>query len=468
MFNRELGCEEPFLYLPQVSFLQKNIRPALKELIIRPDTKFKVNPEANAMQVKTRMQFDLVPDIKVEGPPELNIQNPGNHNKEEDKKSATSEEKPENLKFIKAVRVYEFYENEKGQQLIRNIRQNKNRNNRKKLAFKLEEQAQHPQDEHQNENPQIHNNLGGIAEVLTDHHSPTIEQESNRQEEDDQDLNDLLPESKAVSVSRQSQSQKSIRELSKKASFGSELDQKPDSLASSLLNQEQRVSSRKPSLVVPIKDPRVNSKVNNINDQKICFGDLKKQPIQGNVEFKERLLKKQSSLVLGVPPSNISIVREHHHRKSDLSKRVNFIGRALIPQPNNQEIKDAPEIISKPFPKFLNERRKSNDKQLESSSSSEYEEVEIMDKAQEIKLSAKEEKIKSPPHPSRIAWDLKNPESPLRMAIRKNRPPIHEHQSGFKSLIRANYKQDQKVPATSNHRSVNYELGDLSNSWDRN
>src|SRR5688500_4918504 len=124
-------------------------------MILKPETKFKVNPEGNAMKKKTRSlvassaslgkdkeEVESVPEKNLESVPQKepqeifevkaeNVQGPIQEGK-------MKEDHESELKLIKTVKVYEFYENDQGQQIIRNVRQNKNRANRNKLASRIE------------------------------------------------------------------------------------------------------------------------------------------------------------------------------------------------------------------------------------------------------------------------------------------------------------------------------------------
>ena len=453
---------------------------------MKPETKFKIDPTGNAMKRKTRPKGDLsntpvaqtsTSDMK-ESPQAPEEKEFNSNEANQLQKTKSKNYKKEKLMYLKSEKVYDFYENDKGEQIVRNIRENKNRTNRAKLASNINEQYKN--DNIPNENT---NNFQGMrsCDAITEHHSPFL----NKVYDLDNDIDsvgELLPESMCVNAPKNVKNIVASTNQSKHAEIAStseHFDGK-NSKSGSILQIKSKKGPPKQNLNVSVQllKPLTNNvaiKGKMSSEKKILVGGLKKREIQNNnSEVAVNILKKQTSMgfhnlknELQALDSKKSKALDNQQRQNETCQNdLNLVNRAT----NNQAI--ALTNKKKLIMPTLKQRKAEAPVTVDESSSSSYDDVEVI-KTAEKPISHNIEILKSPPPVDNLAWDLKYPGSPLRYAIRKNKqsdlipsglekfisPNLDINKNGKKSTVKIQAK---------NKQNANYQKEDSANSWDSN
>lgn len=324
-----------------------------------------------------------------------------------------------------------------GQEIVKNKNKNYNKLNRNKLAQKLISMSQNTSEciEMGLDTARKEDEPGNIemSDAITEHESPYIDRQlrndiDHEQDEDDGYISRLLRQAKAVDFDHRSMADVTDRDdvqqrdrlkrepddirREESREMGVGLDDEglgntvEKMLSNGLSAMETGKSDKK--LTVSIRKMKPQSE-KRIPIRSVSKNNIKKQ-------LKPNVLGKQVSDIIGKPlqKRKISIVipvKKPIEEPNAYLNRKNTTSKDPSTDPtlvqNDQKIK-------------ISLKTNEIDLSFDSSTSSVYDKIELIEPSEQYSsVQNDQENIKSPPAISNIAWDLKDPSSPLRIAIRR-------------------------------------------------
>lgn len=327
----------------------------------------------------------------------------------------------------------------------------------------------------------------GMSDVATEHQSPNVgkqlRNDSQDKDEDDEYIDKLLPQARKIDSTPRSKSDK--ERLSRKQSHMCESDEEDIVQPKELDAPVSQIENSKPILKIP-KKALSTRKLDQIGSNlTINIGKKFKPQSENNLPIASVLSKSNASE--GIKPRTLKKMGSAVLNQNNIVKRRSIVIPSKFGSKSTANINHKESFAEEQVPDISQkqsaiEKTKKNhglgkiNLSFESSTSSIYDDVEVLEPSTQFNnLIEGEEGLKSPPAPSNIAWDLKDPKSPLRTAIRRN----HKLDFGFGVILEKCHldpivedsKYQESTP-NQHTRQVKRDLDSnpskalMENSWD--